>query len=94
MAHSRFHFDVDFLIKDEFYDDEESIVVKNNQQVKIYDYIADWSEGIDMTWLPHRDHSLKFGAFHKDIDFDLGAGLNELSLLDSTNRSREWGFLS
>lgn len=93
VARSRFHFDVDFLMKDEFFDEEDDTTVVNmNQQVKIYDYIADWSEGIDMTWILNKKNILKFGAFHKDIDFDLGAGLNDMTLLDSTSRSREWGF--
>ncbi|MEA2077963.1 MAG: TonB-dependent receptor [Candidatus Marinimicrobia bacterium] len=94
VARSHFHFDVDFLIKNEYYNinGEDTTDFKSHQALKIYDYITDWSEGLDMTWLINKKNTMKFGVFHKDIDFSLGADLNELSLLDSVNHSREWGF--
>ncbi|MBN2780880.1 MAG: TonB-dependent receptor, partial [Candidatus Marinimicrobia bacterium] len=91
VARSRFKFDIDFLIKNEYYDEDDSVDVKNNQSLKIFDYISDWSEGVDMTWLVNKKNTLYFGAFNKDIDFSLGAKLNVLTLLDSVNQSREWG---
>jgi hypothetical protein len=99
VARSHFHFDVDFLIKNEYYriDDSDSTNIdttdiKNHQNLKIHDYITDWSEGLDMVWLINKKNTMKFGVFHKDIDFSLGADFNELSLLDSVNYSNEWGF--
>ncbi|MCK4813684.1 MAG: TonB-dependent receptor [Candidatus Marinimicrobia bacterium] len=92
VARSHFHFNVDLLLKNEYYDEDDSVDVINNMSIGIYDYITDWSEGLDMTWLLNKKHTMKFGAFHKNIDFSLGADLNELSLLDSANQSREWGF--
>jgi CarboxypepD_reg-like domain/TonB dependent receptor-like, beta-barrel/TonB-dependent Receptor Plug Domain len=98
VARSRFQFDVDFLLKDEYYriNDYDSLNIdttdyKQHTKINMHDYITDWSEGIDMTWLINKKNTLKFGAFHKDIDFALGADFNELALLDSTNHSREWG---
>ena len=99
VARSKFQFDIDFLLKNEYFyiDDSDSLNIdttdiKNHTDINMHDYITDWSEGIDMTWLINKKNTLKFGAFHKDIDFALGADFNELSLLDSANQSREWGF--
>lgn len=92
VARSRFNFDVDFLIKEEYYNEQDSGDVKSGMQLKIYDYISDWSEGLDLVWMLNPKHTLEFGGFHKYINFELGAGLNQLSLLDSLNRAREWGF--
>jgi len=99
VARSKFQFDVDFLLKNEYFyiNDSDSLNIdttdiKNHTSINMHDYITDWSEGIDMTWLINKKNTLKFGAFHKDIDFALGADFNELSLLDSANHSREWGF--
>lgn len=92
VARSRFNFDVDFLTKDEYYNEEDSVDVKNNMQLIIYDYISDWSEGADLTWMINPKHTVEFGAFHKDINFELGAKLDAITLLDSLNRAREWGF--
>lgn len=92
VAHSRFNFDVDMLLLNEHYDDDDSTVVSNSQNLDIYDYIDDWSQGIDMTWLPNTKHTVQFGGFHKNIDFSLGSTFNETVLLDSLNYSNEWGF--
>lgn len=99
VARSKFNFDVDFLLKNEYYDINQidsvtfdTTDIKQSTQIDMHDYITDWSEGIDMTWLMNKQHTLKFGVFHKNIDFALGASFNELDLMDSTNHSQEWGF--
>ena len=99
VARSKFNFDVDFLLKNEYYDiyqidstTFDTTDVKESTQIEMHDYITDWSEGIDLTWLINKKNTLKFGAFHKEIDFALGASFNELDLMDSTNHSQEWGF--
>ena len=99
VARSKFQFDVDFLLKNEYFyinDSDTSNIdttdIKNHTSINMHDYITDWSEGVDMTWLINKKNTLKFGVFNKNIDFALGADFNELSLLDSANQSREWGF--
>ncbi|MFA6617766.1 MAG: TonB-dependent receptor [Candidatus Neomarinimicrobiota bacterium] len=99
VARSQFNFDVDFLSKNERFSINKIDSVtfdttdyKESQNIKMNDYISDWSEGLDFTWIVNQKNTLKFGAFHKNIDFALGASFGQLTLLDSTNRSREWGF--
>jgi len=93
VARSRFNFDVDLLSKYEYYniEDGDTTDIKESQKLNIFDYIADWSQGLDMTWMINPKHTLQFGVFHKDIDFSLGAGFNTITLLDSVNFSNEWG---
>ncbi len=99
VARSRFDFDVDFLTKTERYSitpidstTYDTTDYKESQSIEMNDYIQDWSEGIDLTWLINKKNTLKFGSFHKNIDFELGASFGEITLLDSSNHSREWGF--